>query len=448
MGETAVFTVTLTNTGSTTLQNILLTAPQSPTCEKTISQLNTGETHTYTCSQANMTADFTHTITATSTVSGTNTPIIVTNNVFINIRPAITLTITPAPSTQPEPGGTFNFAVTIQNNSQESVFLSSLSDSLLGNLTDTGNTTLVNTNCQAGTAVSPATSYNCTYTTTFNGQPGIYTSTVTATVRDDDFSTASSTTTPTITISNTLPVLQSHLSLTPATLPASGGTITLTLHITNTSNFDTVTLTNLTEDNLGNLNGQGTCALPQTLLPTAVYTCTLTTTVTGDTDQTITYTLHITANDDDAASINANTTATLKIAPLYALFIPLINYNTVIGEPNNICEEAYPLAPNISYHFLPDDINDWYWFDLSDTGDVTVALTNFIPVDGQIVVWRGSCDNLEFIANNGNFESTKIINLGTQENGRYYIWIINDGPLNTHQPYTLQITYTPTPSVR
>jgi uncharacterized repeat protein (TIGR01451 family) len=63
-GGTANFTITVTNTGTVTLTNVTVTDPLSPNCNKTVGTLTPGQSTTYTCSQANVTAPFTNVATA------------------------------------------------------------------------------------------------------------------------------------------------------------------------------------------------------------------------------------------------------------------------------------------------------------------------------------------------------------------------------------------------
>ena len=55
-GGTATFTITVTNTGTTTLTGVAVTDAQAPGCAKAIGTLTAGQSSTYTCSLANVTA--------------------------------------------------------------------------------------------------------------------------------------------------------------------------------------------------------------------------------------------------------------------------------------------------------------------------------------------------------------------------------------------------------
>lgn len=129
--------------------------------------------------------------------------------------------------------------------------------------------------------------------------------------------------------------------------------------------------------------------------------------------------------------------------PTFTQYIPIVANNFInhgpLGEPNDICDQAFPLTVNQTNEFLAEDINDWYTFTLDATNNVTINLTNFVPIAGQITVWRGSCQNLSFLGQNGNFATAKSINLSNQPAGTYYVWVINDGPLNTFDKYAVSI---------
>jgi hypothetical protein len=120
--------------------------------------------------------------------------------------------------------------------------------------------------------------------------------------------------------------------------------------------------------------------------------------------------------------------------------MPVFYYKHSPGEPNDVCQQAHPLSPNVVYNFYPDDPNDWYNFELHTSGKLTVQVDNFVPLAGQVAVYRGnSCDNLIFLGSNGNFGTTKIVDLGPQPPGKYYLYVSNDGILNNVNPYKLEI---------
>jgi hypothetical protein len=48
-------------------------------------------------------------------------------------------------------------------------------------------------------------------------------------------------------------------------VPASGGSVTYSVVVTNTTTTEVLTLTSLSDDKFGDLKGQGDCAVPQPL---------------------------------------------------------------------------------------------------------------------------------------------------------------------------------------
>ena len=104
-------------------------------------------------------------------------------------------------------------------------------------------------------------------------------------------------------------------------------------------------------------------------------------------------------------------------------------------EPNNICQDAYVLNNNNRYEFLAEDRHDWYSFSTTKTADITVELTGYEPEEGQILVAEGQCGALMRIGHNGDFSTTKIIELDNLLAGTYYIWLITDNIRTDGQPF-------------
>jgi uncharacterized repeat protein (TIGR01451 family) len=71
VGKTATFTITVTNTGDVALTNVTVTDALSPNCNRTIGTLAPGASSSYTCTRANVTANFTNVAVASGTAGGT-----------------------------------------------------------------------------------------------------------------------------------------------------------------------------------------------------------------------------------------------------------------------------------------------------------------------------------------------------------------------------------------
>src|SRR4029450_3051301 len=70
-GATATFTITVTNNGDVALTNVTVTDALSPNCNRTIGTLAPGASTSYTCTRANVTANFTNVAVASGTAGGT-----------------------------------------------------------------------------------------------------------------------------------------------------------------------------------------------------------------------------------------------------------------------------------------------------------------------------------------------------------------------------------------
>lgn len=131
---------------------------------------------------------------------------------------------------------------------------------------------------------------------------------------------------------------------------------------------------------------------------------------------------------------------TIVIRPLIML-LPVVAYDPVrtTDEPNDTCAEAFPLRLDQVGSFGAEDRDDWYVFDLPQTSNVRIELTNFLPQEGQMLVASGVCGQLTRIGQNGDFAPTKVIELDALPPGRYYIWVITDGPRTMGVPYNLVV---------
>ncbi|KAA3662590.1 MAG: cadherin repeat domain-containing protein, partial [Chloroflexi bacterium] len=123
----------------------------------------------------------------------------------------------------------------------------------------------------------------------------------------------------------------------------------------------------------------------------------------------------------------------------YFTFVPLLLNNYRVDEPNDNCAQAYGISTNQSLWFLPEDGEDWYKFTLTSSKSVEVVLSNY-QAEGQIIAYQGSCGNLGNppIGHNGDFSSTKTMNLGTLSAGTYFIRVVTDPPYGS-TPYNLII---------
>ncbi len=235
------------------------------TFSKTISG-NAGVTHTNTVTATGLDDDG-------DPVSGQGSATVT----IANVAPSITVAKTANPTSVNEPGGSVQYTVRIDNtsNTQDPVTITSLVDDRFGNLSGQGN-------CVTPQTIQPGASYSCTFNKTISGNANVtHTNRVTASGTDNDSSPVTGNDDATVTINNVAPSITVSKSASPSGVP-SGGSVQYTVQINNTSHIqDPVTINALTDNAFGGLNGQGTCSIPQTILPSAQYSCNFTRTITG-----------------------------------------------------------------------------------------------------------------------------------------------------------------------
>lgn len=151
--------------------------------------------------------------------------------------------------------------------------------------------------------------------------------------------------------------------------------------------------------------------------------------------------IEFTLTDGVTAGAVRQTLVSLVEASNVQLYLPMVTWAyRRAEEPNDGCSQAMGLTLNVDEQFRAEDEDDWFFFDLPTAAEVTVELRDFAPQAGQIIIAGGAgCGNLHRIGHNGSSQLVKIVEIGQQPAGRYYIWIINDGPQNADSIYRLQV---------
>jgi uncharacterized repeat protein (TIGR01451 family) len=227
---------------------------------------------------------------------------------IVNAGSSITVSKSANPTSVQEPGGTVQYTVRIDNISPaDAVTINSLVDDRFGNLNGQGN-------CSVPQTIQPGAFYTCAFSKTISGNAGVtHTNQVTASGVDDDGDLVSGQGSATVTITNVNPSITVSKSANPSGIP-SGGNVAYTVRIDNTSNSqDPVTITSLIDNAFGGLNGQGTCSLPQTIQPSAQYSCTFTKAVTGAPGGSHNNTVSASGVDDESIAVSGQGSATVVI---------------------------------------------------------------------------------------------------------------------------------------
>ncbi len=161
-----------------------------------------------------------------------------------NVLPTVTVTQSAAPSSRPAPGGTFDYTTVVTNTSGEDVTITSLDDTVYGNLANRGS-------CRSavGTVLKRDTSFTCTFVGDFTGAANTsLVDEVTVTVTDDDNTSATATAAATVQITTT------STSSSTSTTRTSTSTSTSTTSTTST----TLPPDSTTSSTVGNGGGTAT----------------------------------------------------------------------------------------------------------------------------------------------------------------------------------------------
>ena len=224
-----------------------------------------------------------------------------------NVAPSISVEKTAAPSSLPEPGGTFTFTVTVTNTSDETVTITSLNDDVHGDLDGRGS-------CDIGAVIDGGESYDCSFPGDFTGNAGASeTDTVTATAEDDEGTEVSDSDDATVRLTDVKPTIEVTKSAAQLTRPEPGGDFTFNVLVTNTS-AEAVTITALSDDIYGNLDGEGSCDIGAVLAANGgTYACAFSGEFLGNAGDFQTDVVTATAVDDDGSSATDDDDATVSL---------------------------------------------------------------------------------------------------------------------------------------
>jgi hypothetical protein len=217
--------------------------------------------------------------------------------------PSITVAKSATPGSLPAPTGVFTFSVAVSNTSAVPTVVTSINDSVYGNL---GTRAGVNS-CDdlVGDTLAPGVTLTCAFEGTFTGVAGASETdvvTIVATDAGGNQATGQDSATVSLTapVPPSVPSVQVEVSPTPTTLDEPGGPVVYRVTVTNTSNPVDLTITSLTDSFYGNI-----AALPEpntcdsligvVLSPGESATCQFTVQFSGDAGVSRSSTMTVTA---------------------------------------------------------------------------------------------------------------------------------------------------------
>ncbi len=234
-----------------------------------------------------------------------------------DVAPTVELEKTVEPGSLPEPGGQFTFTLVVRNLSAEPVTITTLTDDVYGDLLaanpDSDCDELDGWELAAAGAAGNADEVTCSFTVVLSGKQAGFTETDTVTVGvvDDEEDTAQARDSATLQITDVASSINVIKTASPTAMQAPGGPVTFTVVVQNTSETDAVTIDSLVDSIHGDLAGQGTCTVPQTIAAGGSYTCSFTVNVAATETDVVT----AAGEDDDGNEVSASDDATVTVTP-------------------------------------------------------------------------------------------------------------------------------------
>ncbi len=246
---------------------------------------------------------------------------------FEDVLPDISIVKTANPTSIDEPGALVEFIIVVTNDGLEDATITSLTDSdfdLAGQCNDA-----------VGTVLDAGASYTCVFTEFVFGNPatGDHENTATVTASDDDGNSDTDSADEIVVINPVAPVITVDKTANPETVDEPGGLVTFTVVVGNESAAsDPVTIASLTDDIHGDLNGQGDCSVPQTILPGDSYTCEFTVLVAGNAGDIETDVVTANGSDDEGTPASAFDDATVTINDIAPVIVVTKDGSATVPE--------------------------------------------------------------------------------------------------------------------
>ncbi len=232
--------------------------------------------------------------------------------------PLLRVTKSPTPGTLPEPGGSFVFTVTVENDSISAAALVALDDDAFGDITQIHGQ-ITQTDCSVPRTLAPSDgvdgsgpdSTSCAFTAVVTGDAFFsHTNTVTATASNERGS-ADASDEATVTIADLPPTVDLAKVADQTSLDEPGGTVTYTLTITNTA-AEPVTITALTDDHP--LSQPCLDLIGEVIEPADSATCSYTVDFSDPGIHTNTATVTVEDNETSSSQDSATATVTIRNA--------------------------------------------------------------------------------------------------------------------------------------
>jgi SdrD B-like domain/Domain of unknown function DUF11 len=276
------------------------------------------------------------------------------------------------PASRPEPGGLFEFTLTITNTSNEPVTITDLDDTRAGESPDYA----INCDALIGDVLASGASTSCTYHATYT-DAGVYPNDADVEVTDDDGRTAIDDATATVTVDDVESTMTVTKTAGVASLPEPGGNVTYTVTVKNESAVDDLTIDSIVDDQFGVLTGDADCQVGTVLAPGAICGFTFVGAVTGAPGYSHTNVVTVEGTDEDGLELfdtdDANVVITDVPSSITVTKTPSVSTVNEPGAPVTFTVEVENTSAvdTVRIDSLIDDV----FGDLDGVGDCSAPQT-------------------------------------------------------------------------
>lgn len=199
-----------------------------------------------------------------------------------------------------EPGGEITYTVKLRNHSESNAELSELESSTAGTLSGKGN-------CELPQEI-PANGgmYSCSYVVDVTGGPGDIITNIISAVGKNDVGVDQSTNDSRVEITDVPSSIGVIKSANVAAVVEPGADVVFTVVVNNTSKVDTVVIEAVEDSVHGDINGNGNCRFPTSIVAGDSFECKFEAYVTGNAGSREIGKLTVTGLDDDGTAVNGS----------------------------------------------------------------------------------------------------------------------------------------------
>ncbi|MPM30862.1 hypothetical protein SDC9_77413 [bioreactor metagenome] len=243
---------------------------------------------------------------------------------FTDVLPLLSVSKSSSPISVPESGGDVTFTFTVNNDGTVPLTLTSLIDSVYGSLSG-------NADCKVGTELAGGASCSFELVKTLSGSiDTTHTNTFTAEGEDSDGNSVSDSDDASVSFTDVAPEIDITKTADPSNVAETGADVTFTFTISNTG-LVSETITSLTDDVFGTLDGDADCKVGTELAAGASCSFTLTESLKGAAGTTHTNVATVYAEDAEGNSVNADDDAVVTFMDV----LPVITV-TKTASPTSI----------------------------------------------------------------------------------------------------------------